>query len=242
VKDFFGNASTAEFKVKSSALTPSLSPRERETGRGQKFKCCDLNKFETENIKVEIAPCTLYHDIDFYYSMSKDTLPGKFSPIHTVHKTDVPLNANYSLSIKTKPVPDKLQSKATIVLLDGKNEMKDQKGDYKDGWVTTDTRYFGRFAVAVDTVAPSIKPRNILNGSNLSHAKMIAVTIADNLTGIKTYRGTVDGKWIAMQFEYKNAMLFYEFDEHVSKGKHTFVLEVTDGKNNVRTYKADFVR
>ena len=71
---------------------------------------------------------------------------------------------------------------------------------------------------------------------------MIAVTIADNLTGIKTYRGTVDGKWIAMQFEYKNAMLFYEFDEHVTKGKHTFVLEVTDGKNNVRTYKADFVR
>jgi hypothetical protein len=247
VKDFFGNASVLEFKVKSSP-SPTLpegkgvSPLRGDERGAVHFKCCDLNKYETENIKIEINPCTLYSDIDFDYSMSKDTLPHTFAPVHTVHKPEVPLHSNYSLSIKTKPIPEKLQSKATIVLLDGKNTMTDQKGEYKDSWVTTETKYFGRFTVALDTVAPSIKPYNISNGRNMSRAKIIGVTISDNLTGIKSYRATVDGKFILMEYEYKKALLFYEFDEHVTKGKHTFQLEVTDGKNNVRTYKADFTR
>ncbi|MBI4945053.1 MAG: hypothetical protein HY840_01480 [Bacteroidetes bacterium] len=250
-----------------TAIAPSLiSPEGGEApspsgkaGEGVlHFKCCDLNKYETENIKVEINPCTLYTDIDFDYSMSKDTLPGKFAPVHTVDKSEVPLNANYTLSIKTKSIPQKLQSKATIVLLDGKNNMtaiapslispeggeapspSGKAGD--EAWITTETKYFGRFTVALDTVAPSVRPYNIFNNKNMSHAKIIGVLISDNLTGIKSYRATVDGKFILMEYEYKKALLFYEFDEHVSKGKHTFQVEVTDGKNNARTYKAEFVR
>src|ERR1035437_10121764 len=123
VKDFFGNASERSFQVKSTS-TPSLLPREKGVrDEVNHFKCCDLNKYETENIKIEINPCTLYLDIDFDYSMSKDTLPHTFAPVHSVHKPDVPLNSNYTLSIRTKPIPEKLQSKATIVLLDGKNTM-----------------------------------------------------------------------------------------------------------------------
>jgi len=242
VKDFFGNTSELNFQVKSQKSKEHPASSIQHLTSNTHFKCCDLNKFETENIKIDIAPCTLYSDIDFDYSMSKDTLPGKFSPVHSVHKPDVPLHTNYSLSIKAKPVPEKLQSKATIALLDGNNTMTDQKGEYKDGWVTTDTKYFGRFAVALDTVAPGIKPYNIVNGRNMSRAKIIGVTISDNLTGIKSYRATVDGKFILMEYEYKKALLFYEFDEHVTAGKHTFAVDVTDGKNNVRTYKADFVR
>ncbi|MFI5222475.1 MAG: M23 family metallopeptidase [Bacteroidia bacterium] len=243
VKDFFGNASVLEFKVQSSKSKvkqpETLNP---EHGTAKHFKCCDENKYETNDIKIEIPPCTLYSDIDFNYSVSKDTLPRTFAAVHTIHKTDVPLHTNYSLSIKTKRIPERLQSKATIVLLDGKNVMKDQGGEYKDGWTTTDTRYFGRFTVVLDTVAPSIKPYNISNNRNMSRAKIIGVTISDNLTGIKSYRATVDGKFILMEYEYKKALLFYEFDEHVAKGKHTFQLEITDGKNNMRTYSAAFIR
>jgi hypothetical protein len=174
--------------------------------------------------------------------MSKDTLPGTFAPVHTICNASIPLHTPMTVSVKTKRIPEKLQGKATLVWLDGQNSKVDQKGIYENGWVTAQVKSFGRFTVALDTTAPSIKPYNISNGRNMSRAKILAVTIADNLTGIKSYRGTVDGKWIAMQFEYKNAMLFYEFDEHVASGKHTFQVDVTDGKNNVRTYKAEFVR
>ena len=213
-----------------------------EQGTLNRWNCCDQNKYETENVKVETGPCSLYENLDFKYSMSKDTLPGTFAPVHTICDNAIPLHTPMMLSIKIKSIPVNLQSKATIVWLDGQNAKVDQKGEYKDGWVTAQTKSFGRFTVVLDTIAPSIKPYNIVNGRNMSRAKIIGVTISDNLTGIKSYRATVDGKWILMEYEYKKALLFYEFGDEIAVGKHTFHLEVTDGKNNVRTYKADFVR
>jgi hypothetical protein len=73
-------------------------------------------------------------------------------------------------------------------------------------------------------------------------AKTISVIVKDNLTGIKSYRATIDGKWILMEYEYKKNILFYEFNNSISSGKHVFELEVRDEKNNVSNYKAEFVR
>jgi len=242
VKDFFGNASELNFKVRSSRPSLNLPLNRGESPKGRGFKCTEENIFETKDIKINIPPCALYSDIDFDYSMSKDTLQKTFSPVHSIHKPDVPLHTNYSLSIKTKPIPENLQPKATIVLLDGNNFMTEQKGEYKDGWMTTQTKYFGRFIVAFDTVAPSIKPYNIYNGKNMSRARTISIIISDNLSGIKSYRATIDGKWALMEFEPKKALLFYEFQTNGVGAKHTFQIEVTDGKNNVRTYKTEFIR
>ena len=91
----------------------------------------------------------------------------------------------------------------------------------------------------------------------MAKAKTLSVKVADNLTGIKSYRAAIDGKWILMEYEPKKQLLFYEFSSFAStlKGEniqshfrdleqtasHTFELTVTDGKNNIRTYKAEFV-
>ncbi|MFH1005348.1 MAG: M23 family metallopeptidase [Bacteroidota bacterium] len=243
VKDFFKNSSVLEFKVQSLQQTSiSFGKGIEDKSQGIFFKCNELNKYKTQNIKIEIPPRALYKNLNFDYSISEDTLPHKFAPVHTIHKSNVPLHTNYSLSIKTKPIPEKYQSKVTIVLLDGKNYMTNQKGEYKDGWITTQTKYFGRFTVAIDTVPPSIKPYNIYNGKNMSHAKTISVIISDNLTGIKSYRPTIDDKWILMEYEPKKALLFYEFDERIEKGNHIFQIEVVDEKNNISIYKAEFMR
>lgn len=252
VKDFFGNTSNLSFQVKSqrskrkqpevkSSLAPGpLSP--------VPFNCSDENIFEKESVKVNIPPCSLYEDIDFMYSVSSETLPGTYSQVHKIHTDAVPNHYAYTLSIKaTKEIPAKYHSKALLVSLDGNNAKFSRKGEYKvgpdgAGWVTTETKYFGRYAIALDTVAPMIKPYNISNGRNMSRAKLLGVTIGDNLSGIKSYRATVDGKWILMEYEPKKALLFHEFDGHIAPGRHLFQIEVTDGKNNVRVYKAEFIR
>ncbi len=195
---------------------------------------------------MSIPPCSLYEDIDFNYSMSKDTLPKTFSPIHTLHTDAVPHHYNYTLSIKVKDIPEKYRSKALIVSLDGKNGMYPRGGSpiAIEGalWITTQTKYFGRYTVVLDTIPPSIKPYNFYFGKNMSKAKTISVTVADNLSGIASYRAAIDGKWVLMEYEYKKAMLFHEFDETLSEGKHVFEVEVKDSKGNSRTYKAEFVR
>lgn len=192
----------------------------------------------------------MYEDIDFKYLQSKEILPGTFSPVHTISDDEIPLHAPFSFSIKANNLPERLRSKATIVWLDGNNNKVDQKGSVAplvgtgEGaiWVTAQPKSFGRFTVAVDTVAPTIKAHNIFNGKNMSRAKTIAAIIGDNLSGIKSYRATIDGKWVLMEFEYKKAMLFYEFGDEVGEGRHTFRLEVKDAKENVRVYTAEFIR
>lgn len=248
VKDFFGNTSQLSFPVKSlKPKAPNPKSQVSSPISPVHFKCSEENIFERDGIKVVIPPCSLYEDIDFDFSQSKDTLPGTFAPVFKLHTDMVPNHYAYTVSIRTKRIPEKYQSKALIVSLDGNNAKFPRKGEYKvghdgAGWVTTETKHFGRYTVALDTVAPSIKPYNIFNNKNMSRAKMIGITIGDNLSGIKSYRATVDGKWILMEYEPKKSLLFHEFDEHITPGKHTFRIEVTDGRNNVRVYSAAFIR
>jgi hypothetical protein len=76
----------------------------------------------------------------------------------------------------------------------------------------------------------------------MSRKWSISVKITDNLSGIKKYRGTVDGKWILMAYDAKNRKLSYYFDEKVTTGDHIFRIVVTDEVGNIASYEADFVR
>lgn len=247
VKDFFGNTSVLEFKVRSSLPKSIPAPA---PDKGLHFRCTEENKFESDGIRVNIPACVLYTDIDFIYSKSKDTLPGKFAPVHTVHVPEDPVHATYSLAIRTRPIPEKYRSKAALVLLDGKNNMSHQKGEYVvesdgSGWMTAQTRFFGRYSVVLDTVAPMVRPYNIFFGKNMSRAKTISLTVGDNLTGVRSWRAYIDGKWVLMEYEPKKALLFYEFDEEEGPEKlsrHLFEVVVVDGKGNERSYKTEFLR
>ena len=70
----------------------------------------------------------------------------------------------------------------------------------------------------------------------------ISLKIRDNLSGIDSYRGTVDGKWILMQYDAKNKKLSYYFDEKVPPGEHTFKLVVKDGVGNRSSFESKFIR
>ena len=81
---------------------------------------------------------------------------------------------------------------------------------------------------------------NIYPGKKFNTQTSIKLTIKDNDSGIKSYRGEIDGKWILMDYDYKRNLLRYDIDEKLTKGKHTFTLKVTDNVNNEKVYTADF--
>ena len=66
--------------------------------------------------------------------------------------------------------------------------------------------------------------------------------ISDELSGISSYRGTINGYWILMDYDAKNDLLVYEIDDHLKPGQNAFDLKVTDGKGNVGSYKVTLVR
>lgn len=200
------------------------------------FKYNEYNSFETSSIIISLPKNVLYDNLLFEYSIGT-RIKGGVSPVHRVHHPLVPLHSYMTISIKTDSLKKEYFSKAFIASINGSHPVA-EGGSYEDGFVTTKTRSFGNYTVLIDTIPPGIKPVSVSG----SRDKMV-FRIGDSLSGIKSYRGTIDDKWILMEYDYKTGLLVYTFDNsRVSPGKHLFQLTVTDERGNSSTYKTNIVR
>ena len=241
VKDFVGNSTEIILKVKS---TSKQIPRNTTESKPELFDCFKENECNTEGLKVSIPPNALYDDVMFKY-LKPASVSGTFSPLYQIMNDDIALQKAYSLSIKAVRLPDSLQSKACIISLNEKGKRSYEGGGFSDGWVTTRTKSFGNFAIGIDTVPPKIKPafKAIKDKtSDLTKAKTIGIIASDNLSGIRKYRATIDGKWVLCEYEFKQNLLFYTFDDTIAPGEHIFNIEVIDDKENKSSLKFTFKR
>jgi len=233
VKDVAGNTSTLDINVKSSANAAVLPA----TPVGALFHYEQPNVFSNDKVKVMIAAGNLYDDLYFTYS-TLPKRPGTYSVIHHIHNRYTPINDTFDLWIKPDSSIGKYTGKAVIVNSEGICE----NSIYEDGYVKTKARTFGDYFIKVDTVPPVIVPVNIKNGAILKKASSIALRIGDGLSGVKSYSGKIDGKWVLMQWDYKTHILHYYFTNDIAPGKHSFELTVSDAKDNAAHFGAEFFR
>jgi len=233
VKDIAGNCSELNFKIQNSTTTQT--PQKRLGV--QLFKYNTENTFGNDDMQLNMPKDVLYGDLDFTYDTSPQPTGG-YSLTHHIHNNLIPLFSTYNLRIKPTNLPPHLEGKALLASVENGSE----GGKFEDGWVTVNTRNFGRFYVAVDTVAPTITPRNLSNGKNVSAQTKIDFTIRDNFSGIQSFNGYIDNQWVLMEYDPKNRHLWHTFDASLSKGQHTFKLVVTDWKDNEQVYEAKFVK
>jgi len=241
IKDVHGNTSKLTFWVKSHPPAPG-GTKPRETSEPQNIFSWDIpNSFENSNIRLKMPAMALYEDIDFGY---RSSLPvnGSYARVHELHDEGTPIHFRCTLSIRAETLPRWLESKALIVKVGKNNKFTSKGGSFKDGFVTIRIREFGKYTISVDTIAPTIKPVNIYNSKNISKQQTITLTISDEFSGIKRYRGTLNGRWILMDFDAKRKRLVYKYDERIKTGSNKFHLVVTDGVGNKTEYKATLIR
>lgn len=234
VKDIAGNCSELDFKVQNST-TPTTA--QAATVGTERFAYNQINRLERENIIAIMPAGVLYDDLDLEYGTAPQPANG-YSSVHKVHNNLIPLFSTYNLRIKPENLPAHLESKALIASVENGSE----GGAFEEGWVTVNTRNFGSFYVAVDTIAPTITARNLTNGKNVSAQRKLDFTIADNFSGIQSFNGYIDGEWVLMEYDSKNRHLWHTFDNSLPKGTHSFKLVVKDWKDNEKVYEAKFVR
>ena len=234
VRDVAGNESVLNFKFRYDLSAAKSTKRVA----GRMFKFNQENFLDTNGIKIKMAKNSLYSDLNFVYS-SSPTPAGGLSKIHHVQNRLSPVHLPYKLSIATNfALSAELQSK---VLLVNTNKIS-LGGSYENGYVSADLRAFGSFYIALDTISPKIIPVNISNGKSLSGISRIQFKISDNLSGIKTFTGRINGKWVLMEYDAKTASLWHTFDDQTVKGRHEFHLSVMDMKSNTSTFNAAFFR
>ena len=238
LKDLHGNTAVLEF-----TLLSRFKKVEREAPVFTQYMPYDEhNHFVSGDFTIDIVEESLYEDLKFNYRKINNN--GRFfSDIHIVHDDKVPLHKNAVLSIKTADLPARYQNKALVVMVDTiTGKVTSAGGSYIDGSVSSSIRNFGNFAVMVDTIPPVIVPLSFKADGELNESSRIRFRITDSLSGIKEYRGTLNGKWALFDYDAKTNTLVHYFDpKRFELGKrHNFVLEVTDHKDNIKVYETSF--
>ncbi len=237
VTDAFNNSNAFTFKLLSKKIELPL----RKANFTKLFLYDEPNDFETDEVKVRIPEGTLYDQLNFNYhtGIKKSSY---YASVHQLHNQYVPVHKPYILSIKTQNIPPKYTGKTLIVSVDPSGKLSSAGGMYKEGWITAHPRAFGDFTVVLDTVPPSIQPLSIKENKTLTNQVKIEFKITDNLSGIDSYEGEIDGNWVLFEYDAKTDTLAYTIDrKRLILGKlHTLQLKVGDERKNTAVYNAKF--
>ena len=241
VKDGSNNKSVLSFNVMPAAPPKTSKNRQPMDSSIRVMPFGKSNLFVSDGVRVNIPSGALYDTLYFRYSKSDQN--GKFlSHIYSIHNRFTPLQKAYNLSIKPDSIPPGKSSKLLIVQIDEKMNLAAVGGTFSNGFINADVLSFGNFAVTIDTVAPLISANGLADGSDLMGKNDIRIKITDDLSGIKAYTGTIDGKWALFEYDAKNDLIFYRFDpQRITKGiKHKLSLVVTDNRDNSRSLTMEF--
>lgn len=240
VSDVHDNIATLGFNVMS--FRPSKRISELSAGNGLIPMPFDrTNRFRAENITLTIPVGALYNTLFFEYRR-EPAESDMYSDIHNVHNIYTPVHKAYSLSIKPKQIPKGKENKMLILQLINGSSRSPVGGIIENGYLTANAASFGRFCVGIDTVAPLINPNGFKSGSDLTGRKDLRIRITDDLSGIKSYEGMIDGKWALFEYDQKNNLLIYKFDPEriLRDSDHSLNLKVTDERDNENNFHADF--
>ncbi|MEI8112788.1 MAG: M23 family metallopeptidase [Bacteroidia bacterium] len=237
ITDAYGNETSVAFQIQSKEI--KITPKE---SKGEEFKYNRNNRIRNDELEFSVPEGALYDDVDFLYS-EKPALPKFYSPVFQLHNAFVPLHFACPLRIKAGNLPANLQDKAMLAQIDPTSgKIYSATGKYVDGWVEGNIKILGNYTIAVDNVAPKITSLSIGTKKPQKITNDLKFKVTDNLSGIETFRGTIDGKWVLFEYDMKNNLLSYTFDKarFQFNKNHSLVLEVTDFKGNASTYKANF--
>ncbi|MFT5143860.1 MAG: hypothetical protein ACI80V_000217 [Rhodothermales bacterium] len=236
LSDAFGNNTTLAFSLRGARMKAPAPPA-RE---GFYITRARAESFVMPGVIVRFPRGALYEDIELSYSVSAPP-SGVFSQSHNIHRASIPIHSAVTVSLEADQLPARLRPKALLARVSGQRLIS-AGGSYENGYITGQTRTFGTYVIAADTVAPVVNPSNISDGDNLSRASSIRLRMSDELSGIASYSGSIDGEWVLFQYDPKRSLVYYDFDDRVGPGRHEFTFRAEDGRGNVKRFKANFTR
>lgn len=207
---------------------------EVDTKNTELFQWWSDNRFGAKGIRLTIPKGNLYDDLYFRYSAKEDS--AALGATHILHNKPVALHKSAQLSLRL--LTDTLENKQQYGIVRLQNGRRSWAGGkYRNGWIDTDIRELGTYSVGQDLVSPTITP---LNPDTWVNKQAIAFRLSDNLSGVQTYRGEIDGQFVLFEMNSKS-VITYKFDkERLARGKHTLKLTVNDACGNQSSYTYSF--
>ena len=229
IEDFSGNKSTIEGFIEGTEN--KIKPVEL---RGRLIKTDREYSFTLKNKELFFPSKTFFNDVKIELFENKDQIeigPNLF-PIANSFEIKFGFNEKDSLRSAQTFIAKKM--KKSLVYLPTKLE---------ENKLIAKVNELGVYTLARDSVAPTVVPDNFKKNQWLSNYKSLNLKIDDDFSGIKKYRGTINGEWVLFEYEPKRKILTYDFfDKYSEELKHNLELEVEDNVGNKKIYKTTFFR
>ena len=233
-----------DYKDNEAWLTVNIKGSKINTLKPKYIKATDYfvyadqsTTLEKENVSVYIPSNTFYDDFFIDFDVVNDTLK--------LHKSTIPLQKNLVINFDISDFKDADKSKLYIGRLsDYGNKIYYVSAIKKENTLTAFTKILGTYTIGIDTDSPTIKPVNFQEGKWLSKYRYLSLKIDDETSGINSYRATINGKWVLMEYDYKKDRLVYDFNDDLIKNETKFNLKVivTDNVGNSSTFETIFYR
>ena len=225
LEDLYGNRSVYRFVVRGKRMEiPCRVP--------SYYYLMDASRdsrFYAQGFELWMPQGTLFDDVELDYHV----LPSENeqAPIYQLTTTRIPLRRAAEITLPTHKSESVDGSKLYVARVDGKRRTC-CGGTYRYGRITANITELGSYTVCADTIAPKITP---IGSTSWRKQGRIVCRIADAETGIRDYRGTIDGRWVLFKYSSKNARLTCDLRaEGIGPGRHQVEIKVTDMRGNVR--------
>jgi hypothetical protein len=231
--DFKGNKRIITIPIEGKKIPILVKPKLIITP--YKVDFTKFSKFTQHGVTIAFPKNTFYKNLKLKFEVT-DTLAK-------IHTPTVPLNKKFTLTFNVSKYNLKDKKQLYIAYVNKKGYANYQPTIKKDTTFYTLTKKLGNYKLMTDSIAPAIKLKNFKNNQWLTHYKRLQVKINDKGSGIKNYRGEIDGSWILMEYNVKKGILTYNLDDKkFDTAKHQLKIAVTDNVGNKTILNSTFFR
>ncbi|MCS6820396.1 MAG: M23 family metallopeptidase [Microscillaceae bacterium] len=177
--------------------------------------------YQEEDLAIRFDKNTLFDTLYLELKRDKQTL--------TIGNPLQPVFNHFEVAWK-RPAPSQPAKQWAIYLQENGINYYQETEWKQDSALTFKSNTFGTFALLKDDVPPTIR---LASKSD----KQIACYISDNLSGIAHFRATLNGEFLLMKYESKNAYIWSERKDESKPLQGKFVLEVTDKAGNTTKFE-----
>ena len=230
-KDFEGNKTRLIIPIKGKKDSIIIPKVVKKTP--YYFKANQPNSIKDSLVTVTFPKNIFYEDLYFDYT--------NIDGIIKLHNRSVPVHKSFRVAFDISNYSEDELKTLHIAKKNKYGKLYYVSTKRKDNTLYTVSKNLGEYTLKSDNVSPTIRALGFKNEQWLTRFTTLKVKIHDKGSGIKTYRGEIDGEWIRMALNPKTGTLTYDFSDKKLEGTlHNLKVVVTDNVNNSTTFTTSF--
>lgn len=221
LRDYHGNESRCSFVVQGEhGEIPQSFPQ------GYHLSWYLTNEIVRGGCSLTIPRGALFDDA---WVEVRDSVTAAGSQVYIFGDKKIPLWHNAKLELEIPPYLLPFADKCYIERLTSKGGSA-VGGKSADGYVSAEISMLDRYSVAVDTVAPLLRP---VKEKEWGRYGKVIFTLVDKESGLGSYKCYIDGEFVLSEYSSKSGRLVCNLRrEKVARGLHSFKIIATDKVGN----------